>query len=298
MKSFKRGIGRKFVEALQALSKVDGWWRDVLLDDKLIIAVRDECLNVYWRGQSIFRIVMKGGSVVAETHPKYLVDPAMSKLVSFNGTTFDLGGLRDNALISTYASNETLQRMKKAAALYAGDEKCGVHDIVVANDNVIDVEIAMSSAGIPDAGELPRVDIAAFEEEGDEVYLVLWEAKTFYNSELKITGKKNVVEQIGRYKSAVAGHLPNIISSYSVVSQNLRDISQMSGGLRKISDSIRKVAEGAELQVRSPVDVGLIVFGFDAAQKEHVWSPLRKDLEKVLEPNRIKAIGDAKGLLI
>lgn len=96
--SFKRGIDPTFVEALRALSKVDGWWRDVLLDDKLIIAVRDEYLNVYWRGQSIFRIVMKGSFIVAETHPKYLIDPTLSKLVSFNGKTFDLGELQDRAV--------------------------------------------------------------------------------------------------------------------------------------------------------------------------------------------------------
>jgi hypothetical protein len=188
--------------------------------------------------------------------------------------------------------------MKKAAALYAGDEKRGVHDIVISNSNVVDVEVAISSAGIEDAGDLPRVDIAAFENGDNEVYLVLWEAKTFYNQELRLAGKKNVVAQIDKYKKTVAAHLPNIISSYTRVAKNLVAISEMSERRRKISDSIRQVDKGAELRVRSPVDIGLIVFGFDAAQKKHVWQPLAKELGKVLDPNRIKAIGGAKGLVI
>ena len=74
--SFKRGIrGGPFREALETLAHQDGWWKDVLADKSLIIGIRDEYVNVYWQGQSIFKVSFKGSKVTASTHEKYLLNP-------------------------------------------------------------------------------------------------------------------------------------------------------------------------------------------------------------------------------
>jgi hypothetical protein len=299
MAEFKRGIrNESFINELQRLSKIDGWWRDVLLDTSLIIAIRDEYLNVYWLGQSIFRVAMQNGSIVATTHPKYLLDPALDKLVRFDGNNFDLGPIEKSSLLRTYEPGKTLNKLKTAAGLFAGDEKRGVHDIVISNNSVVDVEIAMQAGDVQDVGSLPRADIAAFEKDKEEIHLVLWEAKTFYNNELRTAGKKNVVDQIKKYKKVVAAHRQSIIKSYECIAKNLITISNMSGGRRKFNDAIRKVADGAELMIREPADVGLIVFGFDEAQRKGVWTPRSARLIAEIGKSRVKARGNAKGLKI
>jgi hypothetical protein len=293
MKPFQRGLSPEFIKALRNLSD-EGWWRDVLDDDTLIIGIRHEYLDVYWRGQSIFSVTLKNGRLDATTHPKYLLDPALSKRVGFDGHNFDIDAMKNSGLIHVYEDGETLGKLKKAAGLFTGPEKSGVHDIVTGNDNVVDVEIAMSAGDVAGAGVLPRADIATFEKGGDGAHLCFWEAKTFYNPELRTSGEKNVISQMERYKTVILHHREPIIESYTRVAGNLQAIADMSGGRRRISKSIRDVAQGAPLTVRQPVDVGLIVFGFDAAQKKHTWEPLKDRLAARMKTNRIKSAGEAK----
>ena len=86
------------------------------------------------------------------------------------------------------------------------------------------------------------------------------------------------------------------VQSYRRVAQNLVAIADMSLGHRKVSELIRKVARGdADLIVREPPDVGLIVFGFDNAQRDLVWKPLRDSLERKIGHGRVKAQGKTKG---
>ena len=85
MSDFRRGVSDKFIAALAKLNESEGWWHDVLLDNSLIITVRNEHLHIYWQGQRIFDIAMQGGAIVAKTHPKYLLDPNLERLVPFDG---------------------------------------------------------------------------------------------------------------------------------------------------------------------------------------------------------------------
>ena len=211
----------------------------------------------------------------------------------FDGHQFKLGSLEASALIRTYQPGETLSKLKRAADLFADDEKRGVHNIVTSNDHVVDVEITMQANDVPDVGKLPRPDIAAFEKDEQDVRFVLWEAKTFYNKELRATGKKNVLSQIKKYKAVVAALRMNIIKSYSCVARNLVDIADMSLGRRKVSDLVRKVARGeAKLMVHDPADVGLLVFDFNEVQRELILKPLLRDTLKAI---RVKTRGETKG---
>ena len=302
MTEFRRGIRvPKNMDALAKLAGQDSWWRDVLRDSSLLIGIRNEYLNVYWHGQSIFRVTLRNGEALPTTHPKYLLNPDLSSQVSLKGGAFQFGAA--TMLTSKYVPGETLGKLKRAAKLFSGEEKQGVHSIATSNPSVVDVEIALQANDIPDIGSLPRVDLAAFEDgdRGDSVNLTFWEAKTLANPEVRSSGKKNVVEQIRKYQKMIGAYGPQICESYAHIARNFVDIAAMSDGHRKVSPSVRKVAsEQAALSV-DPSNVGLIVYGYDADQSKGQVKPLRERLEGELAKlgisrNRVRFKGDPKGL--
>ncbi len=83
--AFKRGLDQDFMGKLEMLAKRPGWFADVLADPGLVLGIRDNYINVYWLGCSLFKIEREGetGPVKTGTHPKYLLDPGLSKQVPF-----------------------------------------------------------------------------------------------------------------------------------------------------------------------------------------------------------------------
>lgn len=291
MSQFRRGIRKEgMIEALAELARKDGWWRDVLQDKNLIIGVRDDYLNVYWCGQSIFKVEMKHGQISATTHPKYLLDPDLTGQVALDNDSgaFALDGVE--ALTRIYRPGETLAKLKRAARLFAGEEKEGVQAIVGKNANVVDVEIAFPAA--PGSRNVPRIDIATFSEVDGAVQLIFWEAKVLGNPELRTTGERNVVTQIGNYRSIAAEQAPHVIESYGVIARNLVALAEMSGGVREAASEVGKVAAGAPLTLANSPDVRLIVYGFDKAQRDAVWKPLIAPLEEKIGAGRVIGRGD------
>ena len=260
--SFKRGIrDDDFRKALEALAQQDGWWKDVLADPSLIIGIRDEYLNVYWLGQSIFKVSSKGKKVVASTHEKYLLNPDLKDQISLVDGKFAFGKAEPRMLTRDYEGAETLAKLKRAASHYSGQEKEGVHEIATSNDSVVDVEIAINASGIPDVERnLPRMDLANFETSANGVDLVFWEAKTFSNPELE-NGK--IAGQIKDYRTVIDLHKTEIDDSYRCVAENLADMAKWSNGHRSVAAAIRAVADGAKLNVSS-ANVGLLVYDFTA----------------------------------
>lgn len=301
MSDFSHGIKNEvFLEALRKLSAQESWWRDVLVDCSLVIALRDEYLNVYWQGQSIFKVAFQNGEVTASTHPKYLLNPDLSGQISLIGGSFDLDRVQAKMLTRAYEGPRTLAKLKRAAELFSGGEKEGVHVIAASNPSVVDVEIALSANGVPGMGDIPRLDLAAFEPAADHVELVFWEAKLFSNP----GAKPGLIEvQIGKYQRAIEAFREKLLESYLLVARNLVDICTMSGGVRQLSETVRAVADGKARLSVSKSNVGMIVYGYDADQR----SPgsrgdiLRKNLSAKLyglgiDDKRLKFRGDPKGL--
>ena len=107
---FNRGIrNKRMMEKLATLAITDSWWRDVLQDENLIIAVREEYLNVYWRGQSLFKVELKGDQIVASTHPKYLLNPAISGTVPLDPEVQVFKADPDHLLMRRYEPGKTLR---------------------------------------------------------------------------------------------------------------------------------------------------------------------------------------------
>lgn len=266
MDEFKRGLSENFMAGLAELAQKPGWWQDVLADASLIIGIREEELDVYWHGQSIFHADFRGGRVNVNTHVKYLLDPDRDDRVSLKeDSTFHVVL---TPMLTSYSSG-MLSKMKRAADLFSGMEKQGVHAIAKANENIVDVEISLDAKGLGTKRKEPRIDIAAFEQRSDGVELVFWEAKLFINPEVRAKGPASpkVVGQINEYIYVLQERPTGVLPSYERVAKNLVEIAEMSSGVRKVGSAIRAVAEGEKLKMSSPAKVGIVIFGFDADQK-------------------------------
>jgi hypothetical protein len=293
---FRRGLNDNFIAALAELAQKPGWWQDVLADASLIIGIRDECFDVYWNGQSLFNANFQDGRVNVNTHVKYLLDPDRDDRVTLQDGTFHVVS---TPMLTSYASG-TLSKLKRAADLFSGMEKQGVHAIAKANENIVDVEIMLDAKDLDTKRNYPRIDIAAFEQRSDGVELVFWEAKLFANKELRASGSSQpkVVGQIKEYIQVLQARETEVLSSYRCIAKNLVAIAAMSNGNRKVGPVIQMVADGEELRMSSPANVGLVIFGFDSDQKA-VGGIGHKHFEKLkdeLGAKSVRACGVADGL--
>ncbi len=295
MTVFKRGLSPQFIGALGVLAKTDCWWKDVLADPTLLIGIRDEALDVYWHGQALF-CATYSGSVRVNTHVKYLLDPDRSDRVPLKE---DGSMAVAEPMIKCYKDQETLEKMKRAAGLFAGDEKRGVHAIALANKDVIDVEIQLDARALLLKRKEPRIDIAALEKTENGIELVFWEAKIFANKELRAKGdsKPDVVKQIEEYRKVLDHHRQSVISSYIRVAENLVAIVAMNNQARSVGAAIQAVAGGITPTLGAPPRVGLVVFGFDADEKadESIGAKHFEKLKAEVGPKLVRTRGDAKG---
>ena len=298
MSKFKKGLSDNFMAALAELAQKPGWWQDVLADPSLIIGVRDEKFDVYWNGQSLFNADFQGGRVNVNTHVKYLLDPDRSDRVALKAD----GSFHVMAtpMIEKYAEG-VLGKLKRAADLFSGREKQGVHAIAQANANVVDVEVRLDAKDLDTDRDQPRIDIAAFEQQADGVELVFWEAKLFVNKELRAAGassKAKVVKQIEEYRRVLALREAEVRDAYERVAKNLVAMAKLSEGARKVGPAILAVAEGARVRLNVLPHVGLAIFGFDADQKakDSIGRKHFDKLEEQLGSKFVRLRGEADGL--
>ena len=315
-----RGLSAPFLAALEALvlETHGAWWRDVLAHPDLILAVRREVLDVYYRGASVFRVRLAHGVVTADTHAKYLVRQGQARVGLGPTGAF---ALADKSLVwSSYDSPRTLAEMIRAAGSLVGVEKTGVHALVKASPNVVDVEIALAGndSGDPSVGPATepgtgeggarqdRIDVASLEERGHpgEAWLVFHEAKDYTNPSLRAAAKRQpgIVAQIGRYRGSLGQNAGGLAYSYPFVCRALVLLDNLRRSVRSndpawtdraqppLDPLITAVADGTRrLQVET--EPRLVVFGFDADQRDGAWAAERACLKDAFGL-RVYAVGD------
>ena len=295
MSTFNRGLTDEFVCALNKEYDKGGWWSTFVGDKDIFLAIRENYVNAYYRGCSLLRLSLEGDAIVGQIHYKYLLRPSMSnEYVKFSNGKLKL----DDAVtkfLTTVSEVDSLDSLKRAATPYASAEKTGVHDILKANGNILDVEIAFGK----DESEsgAPRLDFAALQEApGNGVKVVFFEAKRFDDKALRKQDaeKPEVVEQMATYQSKLSGNRDAVIKSYCRVCSNLRSLHGVAERHRERHAMLESVASGAaELTIdEEPV---LIVFGFDGDQKDGKhWKPHREKLQKMLK-GRVHLRGNSAG---
>jgi hypothetical protein len=297
--NFDHALSQPFIEALRQEADRDGWWRDILADPTLVIATRGRSLNVYWKGQSLFRASFVGRALTVTTHEKFLLDPTLDGQVPLQTDgTFDVAALLHKGFLRRYEGKDTLCKMKSAAGAFANAEKAGCHEVAIRNPNVIDVEVAFPGKYMFGGKQTtaPRVDLAAVETDGAGARLVFWEAKTYDNGDLRALNEGSaarVCGQVEQYRQILTQGREIVEGSYARVAANLVAFSEM-GWARPLSKVIEAVGTGeATLRLHDEPAVGLIVFGFDAGQRaEKRWVGHRGKLKESI--GRVKLCGKPK----
>ena len=73
---FRRGLCQDFVNRLNEMYKESGsWWRKFVDDQELFLAIRDDIVNVHFRGNSLLKLRWEKGDIIGEIHYKYLLKP-------------------------------------------------------------------------------------------------------------------------------------------------------------------------------------------------------------------------------
>lgn len=284
MCKFNRGIRGDFVEALNDEYDSDGWWKKLMDDKSLFLGIRDEYLDVYLNGGRVLSLKHVKGEFVGETHFKYLVDLARadtkSEYVRFRNGTFAQVKLNEPY---RYIS-ESLQGIKKSLKPFQGEEKEGVHSIIMHNKNVVDTEIQFPY-------EARRIDYAALYEINGNIRIVFFEAKNYSNAQIRHPEKQpEVLSQIEAYDRIIEKHREEIEDAYLQVAKN---ISCLQGWSSRRSDIFSKVATRG---LSVDPEVRLVMFNFKNPQKKEANRPGGNftRLREALGSYRVLTKGDPK----
>ena len=261
MSKLNRGIRNEFVEALNNEYKKDSWWQTLIDDQSLFLGIRDEYVDLYLNGGRLLKLRFVRNAFVGETHFKYLLNltrtDSKSEYVKFKNGMFEPINLN---VPYQYISAD-LSGIKSAVLPYQGEEKQGVHKIMVHNKNVIDMEIQFPE-------ENRRVDFAALQKVNGIIKLVFFEAKSYLNSQIRHpSARPEVLKQIEEYERIIRDHRDEIKQSYEQVIDNIRSLEGWSSRRSSI------VAEAASSGFTVDPEVRLVIFNFKNPQKKEASSP-------------------------
>jgi hypothetical protein len=278
-----------------ALARAPNWWADVLRRDDLVIAVRRNALNVYFRGASIYEISWEGGRIRVRMHLKYLVRQQQTYVDLVDGK-FDTGG--SGKLQDVYQGPETLDEMIRAAKPLTGAEKAGLHPLLISEPRLIDVEVALTrdtSSSADDKREQDRIDAAVLRPlPNGKASVVFYEAKHFSNSALRASAgrRPDVLRQLEDYARALERYSVLLTARYVETATALVHIDNMRRSLPGMSEDTRldpmffDIAAGEQPTIDTTPR--LLIFGFDAAQRDSAdW---RHHLER-LGGKSVRTIG-------
>lgn len=299
---FKRGIDDRFVAALNAEYVEGRWWKGVVDDEDLILGIRDGYLNVYYCGNSLWRIWTRDRNLRVETHFKYLLKDEEQAYISATLTADDKLAPERKLQTSDLHDRGALKRASKP---YTSDEKGGVHTIVLQHRNeVLDVEIAFGNSekgngqcerpGDEDGGRrVDRIDLAALFDSGTKPVLRFFEAKRFTDSRLRSAKQQpEVLAQLERYEVRLTSNRDVLVAAYQRVCRNLLALKGAVASDRR-RQLLEKAADGIEIDTK-PV---LIIFDYGKAQwAAPDWQPHLAAIEDVIGQERLVPRGSADSI--
>ncbi|NZD54152.1 hypothetical protein [Rhizobium leguminosarum] len=298
---FVRSISGDQMQLLKDAANAPGgaWVHDALGDPELFFALRDERVDVYYRGRAIYSIDFSGGKVTPRTHVKYLVLDDRDPYIKMQNGSFDY---KHPYLQGDYQVSVSLRQMKAAARTFSGVESMGVYAAIKDDPFVIDVEVAFNrSTEVTEHDDLEvgrkqdRVDVVRLRRAGDGFDLVFWEAKHFSNSELF---NDKILSQLAAYERQLQSRKDQLLVAFRNVCGFHRDLDQLrkSLGFKGAADThlttLEKLADES-LPLNLVKEPSLFVFGFDNDQKVGRWKTRKERIEAVLGKERLRAIGNA-----
>ncbi len=285
---FNRGLDHK---ALLAFKKYIGEqpWLQSLIRQKngngrkgvTFFAIRDNYVNIYGHGGSLVKLTYnrKTDNISGETHFKYLLRNKMPNgkfYVPIVGgkPTFGTYSISDMFVDSLADGRSLLDQ----ARLYAGDERFGGHQLVMANHNVLDTEIVFGKDPGEDEGGMDRIDFCALRKGGaDNLKIVFYEAKHISSQELY--GK--VLSQLERYRRQLrdSKRVEEILKSYKLVCKNIVNLCDGSDIIIPFLEFAKKVLENPQKLTVDP-NPRLVVFGYNSVQKKEILPKIKQILKE------------------
>jgi hypothetical protein len=271
-------------------SSSSNWWKDLLAlwgpsgtgkaERPLRLAVRDNYLNFYLRGQSVARVAFDGQCrPYVDVHVKYAFagaqDQAYARLT-------DAGIIHSKAGYSApYAGASTLFEWMERAARWETAEKAEVERVVADNAGVIDLEMGLPAHG--DQKTALRMDLIALEPNGRGSNVVFWEAKRITDGRLKARdGDAEVMSQINAYRAylAQADHRRAVIEAYAQTCTLLVDFAEAASEGSKplnLDPEVRRVATDHN---RLDLDTipRLVIFGTEEQLVAPAWQAHQEKL--------------------
>lgn len=229
-------------------------------------AIRHEQVDFYHRGGRLFSFDSRG----FKTHLKYAAVFADGQATSQELREEDLGRIKP---IHDFASG--YEAMKSLCALYSGVEANGVAAIyqrfssVLASVDrpivILDIEASLDASAIHDGdteSQQDRIDMVLLDTASRLLLGV--EAKHFSNPELRAaSGPPPVAGQVERYRQQLAIQKEHVLCAYG---QQVRALNRLFGLSLPEPEAI-------------VMDVPVLIFGFDAAQREATVNFCRDNLE-------------------
>ncbi len=289
---FARGISDEFVSALNAEYRNGGWWRNLVDDRQTFVAIRENAVDVYYRGSSLLTLTFGRSGLVGSVDYKYVLRPELEEIqrsVTVKDGRPQLDKHKDLVFLDDFGS---VGDLKRAANPYARGEKRWVHEIILANHNVLDVEVAIS-----EGGRAPRIDLAALHEVDGRWQVRFYEAKLFSNhGDLRASqGDPKVFDQICIYGRLLNEQGSKIENSYRNVCRNLFMLDGVAERHPGRHELLKRINE-ANAQLHIDAKPHLLVFKFDADQRDgQVWKPHLDRLRAKLG-NRLKMAGSAEDI--
>lgn len=298
---FRRYLSPENMRLLEetARSPEGAWLRDALMDDKMLFALRDDVIDVYYFGRALYRIGFANGKVVPKTHVKYLIVNA--DYIKLREGSFQYNKTH---LQADYTKQASLRDMKSAAQAHIGDEGRGVYNAIYGDPWVIDVEVAFHTlaSDVPEHAEMQigskkqdRIDVVRLLPREDGFALEFWEAKHFSNSDLF---SANIVSQLKGYRRQLQARENSLIEPYRNVCQFNSRLLRLKSDLgaqnvsAEVEEAFRSLGVG-KTALSVLTDPALFVFGFDDDQKEGRWKKRREDIIAELGTLNLRDIGDS-----
>ncbi|NMM36001.1 MAG: hypothetical protein HHJ09_00605 [Glaciimonas sp.] len=285
---FKRTLTEPMIQALNTEYENGGWWKNLADDKETLIAIRDQYLNVYRNGCSIAKVGFKNGELLAETHYKYL----LTKNFPQPYIKCKDGEPQFNAEVNYFISSiGQIDDLRTSTNIYGGQEKMGVHKIILANENIVDTEIALS--GNESEDEDSRIDFCAIKNENGKLFLRFFEAKHYsYKGALRTNdGDAKVIGQLDKYSATLDRNHNEILSAY-------KESIRLAGAIKGTNILGKELALYNLDSLEIDIQPRLIVFGFDADQKHGSIFKIHMDKLKEKIQSRLLLKGDASNFAL
>jgi hypothetical protein len=280
--AYKQGLSDEFVAALNDLfaSPQGRWWKTMLTDPELFVAIRNEAVNVYFKGCSLAELKFDGSSIVAKTHYKYLFNPnGENEYVIGRNGAFDHSQHWGELSKAFIPDLDDIQSIKNSAKTYAGTEKTFVAQIIKNHRNIVDVEIALTTTKeLADEPTAKRLDLSILRLDRKQPTLQFFEAKAF--ARLRGPEKSKVIGQMSTYSKLLSHYEEDIKLGFIRSSKNILELRGFSKDRRRLA----ALAPSDPEDVIVDCDPVLIAVGMDSDHKleKSVWSQVSDKLEAAL----------------